>query len=54
MKSFDDVITITYLRHHILFLVMFRWEIKTSPILLKFSVGVKLRSKLRKWTETDN
>ena len=48
MKSFDDVITITYLWRHLLFSVTFRWKIKTSPIFLKFSVGGKIEMLITK------
>ena len=41
-ESFDDVITVTYLWRHLLFSVTLRWKIKTSPILLKFSVGGRI------------
>ena len=48
MKSFDDVITMTYLRRRLLFSMTFRWKIKTFPIFLKFSVGGKIEMLITK------
>ena len=38
MESFDDIITVVYLWRHLLFLVTFSRKIRTSSILLKFSI----------------
>ena len=48
MKSFDDFITMTYLWRHLLFSVTLKWKIKTSSILLKFSIGGKIERLITK------